>query len=378
MKIAMIGQKGIPSRAGGIEVHVEQLAKRLVTNGCDINVYCRKGYCEDSMDENMIRVKVKFTPYIKSKHLDAITSTFTATIHALFSKCDVFHYHALGPSTLSFIPRIFGKKVICTVHGLDWQRAKWGVLATAYLKFGEYAAARFSNKTINVSRNLVKYFKDKYDVDTVFIPNGVEKPNRLEPDIIEQKYGLKKEEYILFLARLVPEKGVHYLIEAYKTLDTTKKLVIAGGSSHSNQYEKEIHQLVGYNPNILFTGFVNGNELEELYSNAYLYVLPSDIEGFPISLLEAMSYGNYCLTSDITENADVIEELGGTFKKSDIRDLALKLTFLLSQPNLVREVKEKSSQFIMEKYNWNEITKKTLEVYKNLYDDADLWRSTHE
>lgn len=365
MKIAMIGQKGIPSRTGGIEIHVEEISKRLAKKDCKINVYCRRGYCSNITD-CYEGVDLKFSPYIHSKHLDAITHTFTSTIKALFSGCDIFHYHALGPATLSFIPRLFGKKVVCTVHGLDWQRGKWGGLASKYLKFGEYATAKFSHKTINVSDNLVKYYSEKYGIDTVYIPNGVEMHERVEPEIIKSSYGLEKDSYILFLARLVPEKGAHYLIEAYKRLRTEKKLVIAGGSSHSTQYEKSLHSLGEDNPNIIFTGFVSGKLLEELYSNAYLYVLPSDVEGLPISLLEAMSYGNCCLTSDIPENQAVVKDMGFTFRKGDIDDLYHNLERLLNHQEAICKIKENAQRYVCKKYNWEDITHRTYEVYKSL------------
>ncbi len=365
MRIAMIGQKGIPSRSGGIEVHVEEISKRLVEMDCEVDVYCRKGYCSEKQVRMYKGINIKYSPYIHSKHLDAITHTFTSTIKALFSGCDIFHYHALGPATLSFIPRIFGKKVVCTVHGLDWQRGKWGGFASRYLKFGEYASVKFANLTINVSENLVDYYDKKYGIETVFIPNGAEKHDIIEPDTIKVKYNLERDNYILFLARLVPEKGAHYLIQAYKKAKTDKKLVIAGGSSHSNDYEEELHCLAENNPNIIFTGYVSGRELEELYSNAYFYVLPSDIEGLPISLLEAMSYGNCCLTSDIPENINVISNMGYHFKKADIDDLIAQMNALVSNTDLVYSIKERVKDFVLEKYNWEDITIRTLNVYKN-------------
>jgi len=365
MKIAMIGQKGIPSRAGGIEIHVEELSKLLVNLGCEVEVYCRKKYCDVLLNEyNGIRLK--YTPFIGTKHLEAITHTFFSTIKALLSKTDIFHYHALGPSTLAFIPRLFGKKVVCTVHGLDWQRGKWGGLASRYLLLGEYATAKFAHKTINVSKSLVKYYKDKYNKETVYIPNGVDKKEICEPDIIVKKYNLKKDGYILFLSRLVPEKGAHYLINAYKNLNSDKKLVIAGGASHSNDYVKEIHYLADNNSNIIFTGFVKGKELEELYANSYIYVLPSDIEGLPISLLEAMSYGNCCLVSNIPENTDVIENMGYTFKKGNVEELTSILHNLLENEENVNLIRKKVSSFVLEKYKWEEIANKTFELYKNL------------
>ncbi|SEO64165.1 glycosyltransferase family 4 protein [Paenibacillus sp. OV219] len=366
MKVAMIGQKGIPSRAGGIEVHVEELAKRLAGQGCDLIVYCREGYSDALNGEPIQSLRVQKTSSIKSKHLDAISHTLSSTIHALFAKCDIFHYHALGPSTLSFIPRLFGKKVVCTVHGLDWQRAKWGKLATTYLKFGEYATAKFSHETITVSDALVDYYKNKYTREINYIPNGVEKPTNLSPDIILNKYGLDKDSYVLFLARLVPEKGAHYLIEAFKSLPPGKKLVIAGGSSHSDEYAESLRRLAADRDDIVFTGFVTGDELKELYSNCYLYVLPSDIEGLPISLLEAMSYENYCLTSDIAENANIVGKLGATFAASNTADLANKLRYLLDHPDVVQSSRAKTREYVIQKYNWDDICQSTLNVYKRL------------
>lgn len=369
MKIAMIGQKGIPSRAGGVEIHVEEIASRLAGSGCSVYVFCRKGYSGINTGKVYKNINIRFVPYIGTKHLDAITHTFSSTIAALLMGCDIFHYHALGPATLSFIPKIFGKKVVCTVHGLDWQRRKWGAFASRYLKFGEYATAKFSNAVINVSRNLVDYYKKKYNKDTVYIPNGVEKGEFRQPDIISKNYGLVKDEYILFLARLVPEKGAHYLIDAFNRLNCCKKLAISGCSSHSDKYEAELHKMASDNSNIVFTGFVAGDELEELYSNAYLYILPSDIEGLPISLLEAMSFDNCCLTSDIPENADVVKDMGYTFKKSDVADLSEKLEMLINQEEKVYAVKKNVCRNILEEYNWDDAAEKTLAVYKKLMMD---------
>ena len=368
MKIAMIGQKGIPSRSGGIEIHVEEISKRLVTYNCNIYVFCRKGYCDNIPINNKYNgINIKYTPYINTKHLDSISHTFFSTIYGLFLGCNIFHYHALGPSTLAFLPKLFGKKVVCTVHGLDWQRGKWGGFATKYLKFGEYATAKFSHKTINLSDNLVKYYKSKYNLNTELIPNGIEKSDRIYPNIIKNKYNLAEDSYILFLARLVPEKGAHYLIEAYKRLNTEKKLVIAGGSSHSTKYEKQLYDIAKGEENIVFTGFVSGNELKELYSNAYIYVLPSDIEGNPISLLEAMSYGNCCLTSNIPENTSVIDDYGYSFEKANVEDLVNKLKELLDNTSAVSSIKEVVTDFVLSKYNWDITAEKIYNSYKSLF-----------
>lgn len=136
-----------------------------------------------------------------------------------------------------------------------------------------------------------------------------------EANIITMKFNLVKDDYILYVGRLVPEKGLEYLIKAFKMIKTSKKLVIAGGASDTNEFEQRLRYLSDTNENIIFTGFVQGEILEELYSNAYIYVLPSDLEGMPLSLLEAMSYGNCCMVSDIEECSSVIQENGITFKK---------------------------------------------------------------
>lgn len=209
-----------------------------------------------------------------------------------------------------------------------------------------------------------KYFKDEYNRETIYIPNGVNVTKEVKSDIIEKKFNLKENEYILFLARIVPEKGLHYLIEAYKQIKTDKKLVIAGGASHTNDYLKRIKDMIQDDNRIIMTGFVQGKELEELYSNCYLYCLPSSVEGMPLSLLEAMSYGCHCLVSDIAENTQVTENYAETFKKENVEDLKIKI-----EQELKKNYNMKSRnirEFISRKYDWNKIVKRTEELYKCL------------
>lgn len=363
MKIGIIGQKGIPSRAGGVEIHVEEIASRLVESGNDVTVYCRKSYCDEIKDYHK-GIKLKYIPSLNTKHLDAITYTFLASIDAIFKDYDIVHYHALGPSLLSFIPRLFGKKVICTVHGLDWKREKWGKIGRLALKLGELATAKFPHKTISVSQSLNKYYKETYGNESVYIPNGIDNKNIVEAKEIKEKYILDKGEYILFLARLVPEKGAHYLIEAYNKLNTDKKLVIAGGSSHTDDYVEKLKNMTKDNPNIIMTGFVSGRVLDELFTNAYLYVLPSEIEGLPISLLEAMSYGQCCLVSNIEENTDVIREYGFSFVTEDVNSLRDELQNLLDRPDKVEDIRRVVKNYVQREFDWDVVSNKTEETYK--------------
>lgn len=371
LKVAMIGHKRIPSREGGVEIVVEELSTRMVKKGIEVTCYNRKGKhaLDKSQKVNHIKeykgVKLKSVLTIDVKGLAAMTSSFFGAIKILFSKNNIVHFHAEGPCAMIPIIKFFSKKkIIVTIHGLDWQRAKWGGFATKYIKFGEKMAAKYADEIIVLSENVKKYFKDTYNRETNFIPNGVNKPDIKDANIIKDKFNLAKDSYILFLGRLVPEKGIHYLIEAYNKINTDKKLVIAGGSSDTDTYFNELKEKSKDNKNIIFTGFVQGEELEELYSNAYIYVLPSDLEGMPLSLLEAMSYKNCCLTSDIPECKTVMNDNGVIFKKSDVNDLKEKLQYLVDNVDKVNKYKSEAQDYILKKYNWDDVVDKTIELYK--------------
>lgn len=363
MKIAMIGQKGIPSRIGGVEIHVEELAAGLVEAGAQVDVYCRRYYCKNRIKKYR-GINLIYIPTITTKYLDAIVYTFLATIVALRKGYDVFHYHACGPSSLCWIPKLFGKKVVCTTHGLDWKRAKWGALGKDYLKFGEKIIGKCADEIIVLNEPMKSYFLETYGRNTNVIANGVDTPSRLEAEAINKKWGLSRYSYILFLGRLVPEKGIHYLIEAYQKLDTDKKLVIAGGSSHSDDYVERLAAMSIDNDKIIMTGFVSGILLEELYSNAFIYVLPSDVEGLPISLLEAMSYQCCCLVSNIRENSTTIMGHAFEFKHGNVQDLLEHLEEIVSLP--IDEIEKKgkdAAQYVLENYRWKSVVDKTLIVY---------------
>lgn len=369
----MIGHKRIPSREGGVEVVVEELSTRMVDWGIPVTCYNRRGRF---VLDNSIKVKkedeykgiyLKDCFTIDKKGLAAMTSSFFGTIKILFSKNNIVHYHAEGPCAWLWIIKWFSKKkIITTIHGLDWQRAKWSGFAAKYIKFGEKCAVKYSDEIIVLSKNVQEYFKDNYNRDTVFISNGVNEHKIIEAAIIKEKYRLNKDEYVLFLGRIVPEKGIHYLIEAFNNIETSKKLVIAGGPSDTGTYYFDLKEKTKKNKKIIFTGFVQGKELEELYSNAYIYCLPSDLEGMPLSLLEAMSYGNCCVTSNIEECAEVLEDKGILFNKGNINSLKNVIQELCNDEETVRRYKSKARKFILEKYNWDDVTTKTIKLYEKL------------
>lgn len=375
MKIAFIGHKRIPSREGGIEIVVEELTTRMAALGHKVVVYSRKGHnvagSEFDNESNtsgkpyMYKgVRVVPVTTIDVKGLAALSSSFFATLKAIKDRPDVIHYHAEGPCVPLRLAHWAGIRTVATIHGLDWQRAKWGRFASMYLKLGERTAAKCADEVIVLSHGVQEYFRDTYGRETRFIPNGIERSESVPANEITRKYGLVKDGYVLFLGRIVPEKGVHYLIEAFKQLDTDKKLVIAGGSSDSAEYYEQIQSAAATDPRIVLTGFIEGQELAELYSNAYIYVLPSDLEGMPMSLLEAMSYGNCCLTSDIPECAEVVEDHAVTFHKSDIADLTAKLSDLLANSSRVAELQATATNYITQKYNWDKVVDQTLALYQ--------------
>lgn len=366
LKIAMLGHKHMLGREGGIEIVVHELATRMVALGHSVTCYDRdtryvSGETIDRATEyEGVIIKPVWT--IEKKGLAATTSSFSASWKAAWGNYDIVHIHAEGPAAMSCLPKMRGKKVIVTIHGLDWARAKWGGFASRYIKWGEKQAVRFADEIIVLSRGVQDYFEKTYGRKTVFIPNGVTRPTLVPVDEIEKQWGIKKDSYVLFLGRIVPEKGLRYLIEAWKEIQTDKKLVIAGGSSDTDAFLNELKNMAG--SNIIFTGFQQGRILEELYSNAYLYVLPSDLEGMPLSLLEAMSYGNCCLVSDIPECSEVVEDKALTFKRGNINDLQNKLQALLNNEAMVVKYKEAASDYICQKYNWDDVVTKTLDLYK--------------
>lgn len=402
MKIAMIGHKRIPSREGGVEIVVEELSTRMAAAGHNVTVYNRKG--APVMGNNIVNipqkgdyeykgvhVKTAFT--FKKKSLNAIVYSFFATLKACKSKCDIIHFHAEGPCSMIPIAKRRGKKCIATIHGLDWKRSKWGGFATRFLLYGERMAAQYADEIIVLSESDQRYFKKTYKRDTILIPNGINMPNFSEPKTIKLKYGLNGSDYILFLARIVPEKGVHTLLEAYSKSGIEVPLVIAGGSSHSEEYYKTIKSFADkFNDKtsrlrrkarIIMTGFVQGRELDELYSNAVLYVLPSEIEGLPISLLEAMSYGDLCLVSDIPENTAVVCNHGFCFPNKNVEELRNSMREIIANLDDIRDAQEYRreviGQFVIDRYNWDKITKQTLSVYKSvLKKNASAPKATEE
>lgn len=376
MKIAMIGHKAIPSTRGGIETVLTNICPLIAARGNEVVCYNRtadrpeKEYERDIVNGEYKGVKLKKARTLKIKGISAMLASFSAALACSFTKCEIVHFHAEGPSAAMFIPKLFGKKCVATVHGLDWQREKWGSgFASKYIKHGERTLVKHADAVIVLSQSAQQYFKQTYGRKTVIIPNGISRPKLLSDDIIKEKYGLFKESYICMVARLTKEKGAHYLIEAYKRLDTDKKLVICGDTSDTDEYVAELKKLAGDNKNIIFTGFISGDTLGQIYSNSYAVCLPSDLEGMSISLLEALSYSNAVLCSDIPENTSVCGDAALTFKKGNVDDLTQKLDFLLKNPQEAKMLREISAEYVLSRFSWEQTAKKTAELYEEILKD---------
>ena len=369
MRIAMIGHKRFGSREGGVEVVVTELAKRMAALGHDVTCYDRSGSDVMTGDATETRerivdgVRVVPVKTIDKKGLAAASASYYATKAAIADKADLIHFHAEGPCACLPMAQRAGIRTVATIHGLDWQRAKWGRIGSAYIKHGEKAAVKSADEIIVLSRSAQEYFEQTYNRKTVFIPNGMD-PKECHPaDEIKRRWNLEENSYILFVGRLVPEKRPELLIDAFKNIETDKRLVIAGGGSDTSEYEQQLHEQAKGDSRILFTGFVTGESLAELYSNAYCYVLPSDVEGMPMSLLEAMAYGRACVTSDIPECSDVLAGTGATFSRGDVSALRDVLASLFANPANISELGSAAKARVESEFDWDFVVKRTLVEY---------------
>ncbi len=361
MNIAFVGQKGVPARYGGVERHVEALGSRLAKRGHQIVVFTRHSY----NNSRGVYKGMKIIPLtaIPEKHTEMISHTLLSLLNLVGKAIDVIHIHSTDPALLSFIPRMH-TKVVVTSHGQAYRREKWGYIAKRFSRLAERAFVQFPHGRIAVSKILKKYYEEKYLCEVTYIPNGVD-VRKVRDDSAISKWGLSRDDYLLFVGRIIPTKGCHTLINAFKKIKTDKKLVIVGGSSYSDEFftklKKSAHE------KIIFLGYRYGNELAALYSNAYCCIVPSEVEGLAIALLEAMSYGNCVIYSDIPENIEAAHDFGIQFRNKDSDDLADKMKRALDNASYCKEIGIKARQMVQKEYDWDDIVLKTESVYRSLF-----------
>ena len=369
LRIAMIGQKGLPATFGGIEHHVEELGARLVERGHEVTVFCRRNYSDGRLGHYR-GMRLHELPTVATKHLDAIVHSALATASAMWGSYDILHYHALGPGVLAVVPRVLSRtKVVLTVHGLDDERAKWGPLAKSLLKTAGWLSARVPHATIVVSRDLQRHYADVRGRRTRYIPNGVrtQEPGPAQP--VMERFGLEAGRYLLFVGRLVPEKAPDLLLRAFRQVQGDYRLVLAGGSSFTEEYLATLRRLAAEDPRVVLPGYVLGAELAALYQNAAAFVLPSSLEGLPLTLLEAVSYGTPVVASAIGPH---IEVLGGNrpggrlVAPGNEEQLTRTLTQVLANPDQERSGVASLRDDVLRAYNWDQAAEATEELYRHI------------
>jgi glycosyltransferase involved in cell wall biosynthesis len=372
LRIAMIGQKGLPATFGGIEHHVEQLGARLVERGHEVTVFCRSNYghgrpgCYRGM-------RLLELPTVGTKHLDAIVHSAFATAAAMRSSFDILHYHAIGPGALAVLPRIASRaKVVLTVHGLDDERAKWGPLAKLLLKTAAWVSAHAPDATIVVSRDLERHYRDVRGRRTRYIPNGVrvQEPDPAGP--VLNRFGLQAGRYVLFVGRFVPEKAPDLLLQAFRQVPGDHRLVLVGGSSFTDEYLQQLCRVAAQDPRVVLPGYLFGAELATLYQNAGAFVLPSLLEGLPLTLLEALSHGTPVVASSISPHIEVLGESGPggrLFAPGNEQHLAQTLVRVLADHEGERRGAASLRERVLRTYNWNDAAKATEQVYRELAAD---------
>lgn len=358
----MVGLKGIPASYGGVERHVEEIGARLAARGHDVTIYCRAHYTKPQKPYKEMSLRV--LPSFPTKRLDTFTHTLLAMADLLPKDFDIIHIHSVGPAALAFIPRLLKRrtKIIVTAHGLDWRREKWGVCARMFLRFGGWAATAFPHRTIVVSRAMQGYFEER-GRSTVHIPNGVETPVLAELNSLK-RFGLEPGKYILWMGRFVPEKRVEDLIAAFKSMPGESRLLLAGEIDESDGYVKSLRHAADGDGRIIFSGGLYGSDKAEALTNAAAVALTSEMEGFPIALLEGMRYGKLVIASDIPENLEAVTPgiNGLAYPVRDVAALAERLAWAASHPLECQELAARAAEDARQ-YDWDRIAGEVERVY---------------
>lgn len=365
MKVCYIALKGMPL-GGGIERYTEEVGSRLAARGHEVTAYCMPFYGARPGVHRGIRVRV--VPAIDARSLQKITAALMATLDQIRRDFDLVHYHAIGSSVFAFVPRLLGRRTVVQIHGLEWKRSRWGPVARAFFRVADLSVL-LPHRVTAVSRVLKEHFERRFRREVVYIPTGVNPPVRRAPRLI-RRFGLEGGDYVLFASRLVPEKGAHLLIEAFRGVRGDLKLVIAGDAQHEERYKRRLRRLAAGDPRVVFTGFAQGELLEELFTNALLFCQPSEIEGLPTALLEAMSYGLPALASDIPENLEALGGHGFSFRCGDADDLRERLRELLADREALRRAGREASRYVLERYSWDGIAERMERLYLETMEEG--------
>ena len=309
LRIAMVGSRGVPAAYSGIERAIEEIGQRLVALGHEVTVFCMAARY-DKRPATYRGMTLRYLPSIAGKHAEMLVHAALSSVVSTIGNYDVVHFHACGPALFAGIPRLSGKVTIATLHGRDWSASKWGRIASFGLRLGEWSACHLASKATCVSMASKADLKHRLGRDVECVPNGVLPASRRPLGEVAERFGLVPQGYITFVGRLTRNKNVHHLVEAFRGIETTKKLLILGGDTADPTYVRHLRSLAAGDDRIVFTGLVLGDTLVELCSNAYLFCLPTAHEGMSIALLESLAYGVPVLVSNIPANLEVIDGAG--------------------------------------------------------------------
>jgi glycosyltransferase involved in cell wall biosynthesis len=363
VRIAFLAVKNI-MRGGGIEKYTSELGSRLVQRGHDVTVYTMRHYGD--VPERYLGMRMISVPSFATPCLQKLSCSAAAAINSIWKKkYDIVHFHSFAPGAFAWLPRLCGAKCVLQLHSLEWKRKRWGTFGSSIVRILEKLALSQSHIYTAVSRTQCDFYRTHRGIDMQYIPTAADVKPKTEAGEI-YRLGLEPNKYILFACRLVSEKGAHYLVSAFRRLNTDMKLVIAGDAQGTDEYRKKLYELAKGDPRILFPGFVEGRLIEELFSHCYLYVQPSEVEGLSLSILEAMSYGNCCLVSDIPENLEAIGDAGFQFINGDVDDLAYRLQWLIEHSEKVASVYVGAKERIKQHYSWQSISEQIEKLYLSI------------
>lgn len=371
----MIGQQGIPARHGGVERAVEEVSARLVKRGHDVTVF-NKHVKDESPIPSHRGIRIHYVRARSGKYTGNLTTSLLSTLHTLIHRYDVVHYHALGPTVFAPLARLRpGVKVVATVQGRDDQRAKWGGFAQRMLRLAAWTTARVPHEVVVVSQSLKEDFRQSYGRRTVYIPNGVNPPLDVQiPDHppILQKLDIEGHPFLMTLGRLVPEKAVDELLRAFAKVPGESRLVVVGGGSGADEFEDELRRLAAQDERVVLAGPVFDDDLDALLRSASGFVMPSHLEGLPLALLEAASYGLPLICSDIDPHVEVLERSGPgrrLFRTGDVADLQHVLESFLDALPAEQAAAADVRASVLSRYSWDDITARLEETYEQAMAD---------
>lgn len=356
-----MGLRGIPANYGGFETFIEKMAPRLVKRGHRVTVYGRTNNIE--YEKKYYKgVRIKLLPTISHKYFDTVVHTFLCSVHSMFMPYDIILMLNAANSPFACLPRLTFKKVALNVDGIERLRKKWGLAGRLYYRLGEYLATKCPDRIVSDAEVIREYYLNMYKKESVMIAYGAETKKVQTREILD-KTGLDNNGYILYVSRLEPENNAHVVIEAFKDLDTDKKLVIVGDAPYSTKYINRIKEMAGSDKRIIFTGYIFGDGYRELQSNAYCYVQATEVGGTHPALIEAMGVGNCVIANGTSENIEVLADAGVIYRLNDPADLRIRLQQMINNPERVSEYAKKAQKRVMDKYSWESVTDK----YEDLF-----------